>query len=116
MIGGATDADVVAELTDSHLLDVVRRDLDRTMGLRLAPEFVHIVRHRRGIPQYTVGHEARMARIELILREHPGLFLGGNSYRGVSINACVEDSPVVAERVAEHLRTVDRPVSLAAAR
>jgi oxygen-dependent protoporphyrinogen oxidase len=85
----------------------VQTDLERTMGLRLMPEFVHIVRHWRGIPQYTIGHQARLDRIEIALSSRPGLFLAGNAYRGVSINACIEDAPRIARRVADHLRTLD---------
>ena len=114
MIGGATNRDAV-DLTDEELLSVVGQDLRRTMGVRIAPEFVHIFRHRRGIPQYTLGHDKRLARIEARLQEHPGLFLAGNSYRGVSINACIEDAPAVARRVAAHLQTLPRPLAFAAA-
>jgi oxygen-dependent protoporphyrinogen oxidase len=78
------------------------------MGLRQAPSFTRIVRHHRGIPQYTAGHLARLERIEAALAQHPGLFIAGNAYRGVSVNACIEDAPRLAGRVAEHLRTVTR--------
>lgn len=107
MVGGATDLEAV-DLSDAELLAVARNDLGRTMGLRLAPAFVHIVRHWRGIPQYTIGHDTRLQRLEGLLAEHPGLFVAGNSYRGVSVNACVEDAGRVAGRVAEHLRGVER--------
>jgi oxygen-dependent protoporphyrinogen oxidase len=115
MIGGATDLAAV-DLTDDELLAVVRTDLERTMGLRLEPELVHIVRHWRGIPQYTVGHQARLDRIETALAAHPGLFLAGNSYRGVSINACIEDAPRVAQQVATHLRSVEAEADYSVAR
>ncbi|HTM26055.1 MAG TPA: protoporphyrinogen oxidase [Vicinamibacterales bacterium] len=115
MIGGATDREAV-DLDDTALLSAVGDDLRRTMGVRVAPEFVQIFRHRRGIPQYTLGHDKRLARIEARLREHPGLFLAGNSYRGVSINACIEEAPAVARRVAAHLQTLPRSLAFAAAR
>ena len=105
MIGGATDPGVV-DLTDSELLDAALTDLHRTMGLRLSPEFRHIIRHWRGIPQYTIGHQARLARIESALAGYRGLVLAGNSYRGVSVNACIEDAQRVARQVADHLATV----------
>jgi oxygen-dependent protoporphyrinogen oxidase len=106
MIGGATDLGAV-ELADGELLATVQADLERTMELRLAPEFVHIVRHWRGIPQYTIGHAGRLARIEAALAPQRGLFLAGNSYRGVSVNACVEDARRVAGNIADHLRTLE---------
>jgi len=115
MIGGATDRDAV-DLDDPRLVDIVREDLRRTMGIRVTPEFIHVVRHGRGIPQYTIGHAARLARIEARLREHPGLILAGNSYRGVSINACIEDAPAVARQVAIHLRRMPALLDYAAAR
>lgn len=98
MIGGALDPAAV-NLSDADLLAAVRADLYRTMGLRIGPEFVRIVRHPRGIPQYTTGHVARLQRIDLLLQPHPGLFLAGNSYRGVAINSCIAEAGGIADRV-----------------
>ena len=106
MIGGALDPHAV-DLEEAGLLAAVRSDLELTMGLRLSPEFVHVVRHRRGIPQYTMGHGTRVARIERALAGQPGLFLAGNSYRGVSVSACIEDAGRVAKDVAAHLAVID---------
>jgi protoporphyrinogen oxidase len=47
-----------------------------------------------------------MQRIDALLQPHQGLFLTGNSYRGVSINACIADAPAVADAA---LRAVGRP-------
>src|SRR3954469_23107171 len=105
MIGGATDHAAV-ELTDADLLATVRDDLRQTMGLRIGPEFVHVIRHWRGIPQYTLGHQGRLERLEAALAPQRGLFLAGNSYRGVSINACIEGAGRIAGHVADHLKTV----------
>lgn len=115
MVGGASDPEAI-DLNDSTLVDVVRHDLGRTMGLSLAPSFLHVVRHRRGIPQYTIGHEARLFRLQHLLSDYPGLFVAGNSYRGVAVNACVADAPGVAALVAEHLRAADRAEAHAIAR
>jgi len=115
MIGGATDREAV-DLDDADLLGIVRDDLRRTMGIRVLPAFVHVFRHRRGIPQYTIGHASRVARVELQLRTHPGLFVAGNSYRGVSINACIEDAPAVARQVAIHLQRTPALLEYVAAR
>jgi len=115
MIGGATDRNAV-ELDDERLIAIVLDDLRRTMGIRVNPEFVHVFRHRRGIAQYTIGHSARLARAEKRLQNYPGLFLTGNSYRGVSINACIEDAPLVAAQIADHLRRIPALVGDAIAR
>jgi oxygen-dependent protoporphyrinogen oxidase len=98
MIGGAHDPGVL-DLDDEALLGVVASDLRTTMGLRIAPEMARIVRHPRGIPQYTIGHLDRLDRIEAGLGRYPGLFVAGNSYRGVAINSCIAEAGGIAERV-----------------
>lgn len=103
MIGGAGDADAVG-LGDEQLAEIVRRDLRGIMRIDAAPEFVRIIRHRRGIPQYVKGHLARISAIEERLRMHPGLYVAGSSYRGVSMNACIKDASATAVRVLGDLR------------
>ncbi len=102
MIGGARDRPA-ASLPDDELLGIVRGDLARTMGLSVAPEFVRIIRHPRGIPQYEKGHLARLHQIDTMLKGHPGLYLAGNSYRGVSINSCIAEADRVAETLLQQV-------------
>ena len=100
MMGGACDPGVVA-LDDERVLAIGRKELRITMGLTIAPEFVRIIRHPRGIPQYVTGHVARMENIDTRLRRYPGLYLAGNSYRGVSVNSCVAEAGRIADTVLE---------------
>jgi len=102
MVGGAHDPSAV-ELTDRQLLDTVFEDLKQTMSIMIRPYFSKIVRWPRGIPQYTLGHLDRLRRVDQRLAQHPGLFVSGNSYHGISVNACVEEAPQVAEAVLEFL-------------
>ena len=102
MIGGAHDAEAV-ELPDARLTALVRADLQATMKVTVEPYFVRITRWPRGIPQYTQGHLDRLATIERRLAAHEGLFVSGNSYRGISVNSCVEEAPQVAEATLEYL-------------
>ena len=114
MVGGATDPDAV-DLDDASIIAVVRRELKAAMGVDAVPDVVRIVRHRTGIPQYTIGHLDRVAQAEARLARWPGVVLAGNAYRGVSINACIADAQAVAARVLGHcdtLRTTDRLASV----
>lgn len=88
MMGGACFPEYV-KLSDDEVVARVRQDLTLTMGIDSAPEFVRVFRHPQAIPQYTVGHGARLAALEELLRAHPGLILTGNSYRGIGLNDCV---------------------------
>ena len=102
MVGGAHDPEG-AGLAERELVRLVKQDLATVLGIATEPYFVRVVRHPRGIPQYELGHLDRVAAIEQRLEQHPGLFLCGNSYRGVSINACIEEAPHVAESALEFL-------------
>jgi protoporphyrinogen/coproporphyrinogen III oxidase len=110
MIGGARDREAVG-LSDTALLDIVRNDLGRVMNLPAVPEFVRIVRHARGIPQYVKGHTARLDQIDTRMQAHPGLYLAGSSYRGVSINACIAQADGIAEAVLREVRNPKWPPS-----
>jgi oxygen-dependent protoporphyrinogen oxidase len=96
MMGGACFPEHI-RLSDEEVVARVRRDLAATMGIDAAPEFVRIFRHPEAIPQYTVGHGARLQTLEKLLLAHPGLILTGNSYRGIGLNDCV----AAAERAAD---------------
>jgi oxygen-dependent protoporphyrinogen oxidase len=98
MIGGATDPAAIA-LSEAELVAAVRADLGRAMGIRVDPERVWVFRHRQGISQYVVGHGERLASIEHALAGWPGLHVAGQSYRGVAMNACVEEAGRLAARV-----------------
>jgi oxygen-dependent protoporphyrinogen oxidase len=103
MLGGAHDPDAVG-LDDAELLAVVAEDLRRTMRLVAKPVRTWIWRHPLGIPQYVPGHTRRLDRIAARLASHPGLFLAGNSYRGISVNQCVAEAAQMAERIREFLK------------
>src|SRR5262249_53454172 len=98
MIGGALDPEAV-NLDDDSILSVVCADLKTTMGITVAPEFTRIIRHRRGIPQYTGGPRARLQHIGGLLCAPPGLFLAGSSYRGFSITSCIAEASAIADGV-----------------
>jgi oxygen-dependent protoporphyrinogen oxidase len=102
MIGGAHDRGVLA-LSDEALVAVARGELRTAMGLGADPLMVRVIRHPLGIPQYTVGHLDRVARVDRRLAAWPGLFLAGNAYRGPSINACVADAERLAIRTISYL-------------
>jgi oxygen-dependent protoporphyrinogen oxidase len=100
LCGGWGRPDIV-EWDDARLAGAVQTEAIRTLGIRAAPCFLRIVRWDRAIPQYFVGHLDRVARIAAAAAQFPGLFLGGNAYRGVSLADCVEQAGKLAERMVQ---------------
>jgi len=88
MVGGARKPEL-ALLPEEQLIDRVKSDLQDILGLRAEPDFIRVFRHERAIPQYVVGHAARLEAIDEQLQRHPGLVLTGNAFKGVSLNDCV---------------------------
>lgn len=95
MLGGARERGVI-DLDDGAITDRVLRAYEKLLGVRAAPDMVYIVRHARGIPQYPVGHVERVRRIEARTALLPGLTLSGNSYHGISMNACIKEAETLA--------------------
>ena len=50
-----------------------------------------VTRWGGALPQYTVGHLDRVARIQASLAAQPGLAACGAAYAGVGIPACIGD-------------------------
>jgi oxygen-dependent protoporphyrinogen oxidase len=98
MLGGAGDAGAV-ELSDNELWSTLRLELGSLMGIRGDPIFMRIYRWRRGIPQYTLGHLQRRARLEELLARRPGLHMLGNAFYGVGLNDCVKMAHRVAQQI-----------------
>jgi protoporphyrinogen/coproporphyrinogen III oxidase len=97
--GGTLDPGFTA-LGDDELLASVRRDLERTMGIVAEPEAVRIVRWPRGIPQFTLGHAARVetARRATAAR-WPRLALTGSYLSGVGLDDVVREARAAAAQL-----------------
>ena len=90
--------DVTAE-TDDVLFALAREEVAH-IGVRAEPVLRRVHRWPLGMPQYVLGHPARLARIEEAVAEHAGLAVAGAAYRGVGIPDCIRSGEEAAESVA----------------
>ncbi len=79
-----------AALADEELVERVHSELVLTMGLTAAPKEASVQRWPKAMPQYTVGHQSRLQRIDGELAGLPGLVVTGAAYRGVGLASCVD--------------------------
>jgi len=103
MAGGWHRPEIVGR-SDSDLLHAARTELRRTMGIAAEPIFQRIIRWDRAIPQYLLGHLERLRQMDERLLGYPGLFLGGNAYRGIAFNDCTEQAEILATRIHAYLK------------
>ncbi|MBI4881045.1 MAG: protoporphyrinogen oxidase [Planctomycetes bacterium] len=98
LLGGVFSPEI-ARAPEESIAGAALADLDDLLGLRGEPERLRVFRHERALPQYNLGHAERLAAIERALTRHPGLFLAGAGYSGVSVNDCVRSGRNTAEKV-----------------
>ncbi|MFI5975222.1 protoporphyrinogen oxidase [Streptomyces sp. NPDC051452] len=89
----------ILQRDDAGLVEVSRRDLSDAVGLNAAPLATRVTRWTDGLPQYPVGHYARVARIREHVAKLPGLAVCGAQYDGVGIPACVASANAAADQL-----------------
>jgi oxygen-dependent protoporphyrinogen oxidase len=87
----STDPDVTREAAQD--------DLKRLMDMTAEPAFVVNHRWPDSMPQYAVGHTARVAEIETRANAIPGLSLIGNAFHGIGIPDCIRSAQKAAVRI-----------------
>src|SRR3970282_2341268 len=92
MLGGGRDPGIVA-LEEREIVALAREDLRKACGLTTAPAFVRVFRQVPGLPQYSVGHAARVERADALVQRHPGLHLLGNRYHGGGLDGGTTGAP-----------------------
>src|SRR5262247_2983586 len=102
-VGGATDVEAV-KLGDEELIRIVHNDLRKVLGVSGEPRRLPITRYERAIPQYVMGHAARVERIESLLREIPGVWIAGNYLRGIALGDCIKQAERVAVEIDRAIR------------
>ncbi|MGW4753167.1 protoporphyrinogen oxidase [Streptomyces chartreusis] len=84
---------------DAGLVDLSRRDLKEATGLDAAPLQTRVTRWTDGLPQYPVGHHARVARVREHVARVPGLAVCGAQYDGVGIPACIASAYAAVDQL-----------------
>jgi protoporphyrinogen/coproporphyrinogen III oxidase len=93
----------VLERDDAGLVAVSQHDLRAATGLDATPVETRVTRWDDGLPQYAVGHHARVARIREHVAKLPGLVVCGAQYDGVGIPACIAGAYGAVELLGDDL-------------
>ncbi len=82
-VGGARFPKIL-ELSDQEILKKAVLALQPIMGLQRHPELIALTKYMRAIPQYTIGHGARVAALKSVEEKLPVKF-GSNYMAGISV-------------------------------
>ena len=101
---GRIGEEALLQRADDELAALAAAELAVATGVAGAPVAHRTTRWGGALPQYTVGHLDRVARIRTAVAAQPGLAVCGAAYEGVGIPACVATARAAADQVTEFLR------------
>ena len=104
-IGGARQPELV-QLDNEALLQIALNELKDLMHVKAQPDQWLVKTYARAIPQYTIGHEDRVAHLYQFQQTVPGFYFAGNFLEGVSVSDCMKNGSQVANKVLLYLEEV----------
>ena len=107
-VGGSLQPELLA-LDDQELIQLARTELSSLIGLEGDPVMAKVVRWMNAMPQYHVGHAARVSKIEQAVKQAPGLSIASNVLHGVGIAPVIRMADQVAKEVVERLAELSDP-------
>ncbi|PTY78394.1 protoporphyrinogen oxidase [Heyndrickxia sporothermodurans] len=106
-IGRAGDETVV-DLSDAEIEQIVFDDLNKLVELSDEPDFTIVSRWKNAMPQYTIGHEERVKALkDNIVKNLPGVIIGGSSFEGISVPDCISQGESIVKDVLQYLRKLN---------
>ena len=98
-VGGARRPEM-AEMEDRRLVPLVLGELAPLLGIDGEPIYTTTAHWPGTMPQYYVGHQDLVARIEQRRAAIPGLALAGNAFQGVGVPNCIHSGQQAATAAA----------------
>ena len=101
---GRIGEEAVLQRDDADLIALAHAEVAEATGLTGRPVASRVTRWGGALPQYTVGHLDRVARIRAAIETQPGLAVAGAAYDGVGIPACVATARAAADSITTWLK------------
>ena len=79
------------ERDDQELVEFVRQELRAIVGISDTPNYTEVHRWVRGMPQYVIGHQTRVAKISNLLKLWPRIYISGAGLYGIGIPDCIRE-------------------------
>jgi oxygen-dependent protoporphyrinogen oxidase len=102
LFGGSFDPEI-DRVDEGAIVETAKREMAKLLGLDAPPVFTRARLWPRAIPQYELGHNERLARIEKELEAFPGLYLAGNALYGTAFGKAAARGVCCGRKAVEFL-------------
>lgn len=85
-IGGVRHPEML-EKSDEEIKELVRKDFHEMLKFdaQAQPDLIEIFRHKTAIPQYRIDSGERLATVDKLQQQYPGLIIAGNLRDGIGM-------------------------------
>jgi len=94
-LGGIKKPGII-EKSDAEITALFQKEVADSLNAHNKPDFTHIFRYEHAIPQYEKNTGDRLAAIEAVQNEFPGLILAGNIRDGIGMADRVKQAKQIA--------------------
>ncbi|HEX3961259.1 MAG TPA: protoporphyrinogen oxidase [Trebonia sp.] len=94
---------------DADLAALAASEVAEATGVIGGPVATRVARWSQALPQYTVGHQERVARIRTSVATQPGLAVCGAAYDGVGLGICMATARTAVGQVLNSLKQTAAP-------
>lgn len=97
VIAGGAPGRSLPDADDTTVVEAIGGEVAHILRADIDVSFTEVIRHRRGIPQYVIGHGRWLSAVESATPE--SMHLTGWGYRGVGIAHLATDAVRIAETI-----------------
>ncbi len=101
----------ILERDDRELVKTVQQELQAITNIANQATYTEVHRWVQGMPQYVIGHQARVAKIREHLQPWPLLHISGAGLSGIGIPDCIREGKRVAASLVQSFLSKAVPTS-----
>ncbi|PSL40332.1 protoporphyrinogen oxidase [Planomicrobium soli] len=93
------------DLSEAELVEVALSDIEKSLKIKADPSVVQVTNWNNLMPNYHMHHKSAVDALEeKMLALVPDIRLGGASYYGVGIGACIQNGKELAEAIGKEMQ------------
>lgn len=96
---GGDQAAAWIDRSDDAIQNEVLGELKRIAQIEMDPVFCRIFRWKDAMPEYQVGHNAKIEKLQNVMKANQGLCMTGNIFSGVGVPDCIQHAQKVVSEI-----------------